>query len=140
MSPASPRIFWLFAFAVLLNGGVALWLTPPPVLRRDSGVSRWEARLAPLKNALPAGVRVLGYTSDLDLLENPSQSQIFNEIDELPLTQYSLAPILVRPGLGDEWIIANFTRPQMKAYLDAHLPDGYEIQAFGFGIYLVHRR
>ncbi|GAB4483334.1 MAG: hypothetical protein OHK0031_06530 [Anaerolineales bacterium] len=136
---SSRWIFLTFCLAVLLNGAAAFWLIPPPVLTRETGVSGWEARLEPLKRALPAELRVVGYVSDLDLLQNPSQEEIFKEIDELPLTQYSLAPILVRPGLNEEWLIGNFTRPGMKAYLDAQLPAGYEIQSFGFGIYLIHR-
>lgn len=139
MTSSSRWIYLLFSLAALLNGAAAYWLIPPPVLTRDAGVAAWESRLQPLKHALPADVRVVGYISDLDLLENPSQSEVFTEIDELPLTQYSLAPLLVRPGLDEEWLIGNFTRPEMKTYLDAQLPAGYEIQSFGFGIYLIHR-
>lgn len=137
--PASRWIFLGFCLIVLLNGAAAYWLIPPPVLTRDAGVAAWESRLEPLKRALPAELRVVGYVSDLDLLENPTQSEIFNEIDELPLTQYSLTPLLVRPGLNEKWLIGNFTRPGMKNYLDTHLPAGYEIQSFGFGIFLIHQ-
>jgi len=140
MSSSSRLLFFLFCLAALLNGAAALWSAPPAVLTRDAGVSAWEARLEPLKRALPENTRVLGYVSDLDLLENPDQNQIFNEIDELPLTQYSLAPILVRPGADEEWLIGNFTRPEMNTYLQTRLPGGYDIQSFGFGIYLIHRR
>ena len=128
-----------FALSVvsLLSGFYGFFIEPSPVLVMNSGAQGWEARMKPVKLALPEDVQELGYVSDLDLLINPTQAQIFAEVDEFPLTMYSMTPRQVQHGLGFEWIIGNFTWPEFKDYLDTNLPNGYELQSMGFGIYLI---
>ena len=120
-----------------VSGFYSFFIKPSTVLLRDSGVQNWESRMKPVKLALPEDVQELGYVSDLDLLINPTQEQLFTEGDEFPLTMDSMTPRHVQHGLGFEWIIGNFTQPEFKNYLDANLPNGYELQNMGFGIYLI---
>jgi len=122
----------------LLSGFYAFFFKPPAVLLRDSGAEAWEQRMKPVKRALPADVWQVGYISDLDLVTDLIEQQFFTELDEFPLTMYSMAPRLVSRGLNFEWIIGNFTNPDFEKFLDENLPNGYELQNLGFGIYLVH--
>lgn len=133
------RLFIGFSLSVisLVSGLHSFFVEPSLVLVRNSGVQSWEARMKPVKLALPKDVQELGYVSDLDLLINPTQEQLFTEVDEFPLTMYSMTPRNVQQGLGFEWIIGNFTKPGFKDYLDTNLPNGYELQSMGFGIYLI---
>ena len=133
------RLFLGFALSVvsLLSGFYGFFIKPSPVFMMNSGAQAWEARMKPVKLALPKDVQELGYVSDLDLLINPTQEQLFTEVDEFPLTMYSMTPRNVQHGLGFEWIIGNFTQPGFKDYLDTNLPKGYELQSMGFGIYLI---
>jgi len=99
-------------------------------------VSGWEERMEKVKNRLPDDVTVIGYVTDADI---PGVEQ--NPIDqdnEYMLSQYSLAPIKVVPGLEAEWILGNFTVPGFQTWLDKSL-DEYAIRNLGYGIYLVHR-
>lgn len=133
------RLLFGFALSVvsLLSGFYSFFIKPSPVFMMNSGAQAWEARMKPVKLALPKDVQELGYVSDLDLLINPTQGQLFTEVDEFPLTMYSMTPRSVQHGLGFEWIIGNFTKPGFKDYLDMNLPNGYELQSMGFGIYLI---
>ncbi|PWH18583.1 MAG: hypothetical protein DDG60_00245 [Anaerolineae bacterium] len=142
MSPARtrPLLAPLLAIVSLTFSIYGFFIAPPLTLTRDSGAQQWETRMKALKQALPPGVMVVGYVSDLDLLSNPTQEDFFTEQDEYPLTAYSLAPRMVQRGLEQEWVIGNFTNPAFRDYLDARLPAGYDLQEVGFGIYLIRVR
>ena len=79
----------------------------------NNSVDRWEKRMQPVRNNLPEGITLVGYAADWDI---PGSE--YNPIDqdaEYVLTQYSLAPIMVQPGLEQEWIIGNFLHPGFQA-------------------------
>ena len=77
------RLFLGFALSVvsLLSGFYGFFIKPSPVFMMNSGAQAWEARMKPVKLALPKDVQELGYVSDLDLLINPTQEQLFTEVD-----------------------------------------------------------
>jgi len=100
-------------------------------------VSGWEKRMEKVKKRLPDDVALIGYVADSDLpgVEvNP-----IDQDNEYMLSQYSLIPIKVVPGLEAEWILGNFTVPDFQTWLDQSL-DEYEIENLGYGIYLIHRK
>ncbi len=102
----------------------------------NNPVDRWEKRLRPVRNHLPEDITLVGYVADWDIPDSE-----YNPIDqdaEYVLTQYAMAPIMVQPGLEQEWIIGNFLHPGYEAWLDRSLPS-YEIKSLGFGIYVIHR-
>lgn len=112
---------------------IAAWDPEQP---DNNPVDRWEKRIQPVRNHLPKDINLVGYAADWDIPDSE-----FNPIDqdaEYVLTQYALAPIMVQPGLEQEWIIGNFLHPGFEAWLDQSLPS-YEIKNLGFGIYLIHR-
>jgi hypothetical protein len=98
----------------------------------------WDARMGPVAAALPADVGVVGYLDGADL--DPSMSEA--EQAEFYLTQYSLAPVVVQTAADQDWIVGNFgsalASSRIRSALDQKLGT-YDIQAFGFGIYLIHR-
>ena len=102
----------------------------------NNPVDRWEKRIQPVRNHLPEDITLVGYVADWDIPDLE-----YNPIDqdaEYVLTQYALAPIMVQPGLEQEWIIGNFIHPGFESWLDQSLPS-YEIKSLGFGIFLIHR-
>ena len=131
--------YFLSIFSII-SGFYAFFIDPPAVLIRDSGAQQWEERMKPVKVALPDDVQELGYISDVDLLADPTWEQAFTEVDEFPLTMYSMIPRLVRHGTSYEWIIGNFTNEEFQFFLDENLLPGYELQSMGFGIYLIHNK
>ena len=99
-------------------------------------VTGWEERMERLKNRLPDDVSMIGYVTDDDL---PGiETDPINHDNEYMLSQYSIAPIQVVPGLEAEWILGNFTVPDFQIWLDQSLGE-YEIKNLGYGIYLIHR-
>ena len=123
----------LFVAYRTTSSGMAAW---DPELPHNNPVDRWEKRLQPVRNHLPEDIMLVGYAADWDIPDSG-----FNPIDqdaEYVLTQYALAPIMVQPGLEQEWIVGNFLHPGFEAWLDRSLPS-YEIKSLGFGIYLIHR-
>jgi hypothetical protein len=88
--------------------------------------------------ALPSDVRVVGYLERASLdSSRPRRDQA-----EFYLTQYGLAPVVVRAGVDHEWIIGNFgsafSKAEVRSILDQEFTS-HNTQALGFGIYLIHR-
>ena len=100
----------------------------------DEMVSKWEDRLQALREALPAGVSQVGYVDDAALGGDPSQL----DVNEFQLMQYSVAPVAIDSGLAHEWIIGNFNDDEnLESWLAGQL-GAYELQGYGFGLYLIH--
>jgi hypothetical protein len=111
----------------------ALWNPDKPF---DNPVDKWQKRMDRVRNTIPEGITTIGYAADWDL---PGVQ--YNAVDqdaEYMITQYSLAPIQVVPGLDQEWVIGNFTNEDFKNWLDDQL-SSYQIKDLGFGIYVIHR-
>ena len=98
-------------------------------------VSKWESRLQPLKEKLPAAATEIGYLADEDLRNGLPTN---GELVELYLTQYTLSPVIVRRGSDYAWIIGNFSAKNFAGWLKTTI-GAYEIQDLGSGIYLIHR-
>lgn len=100
----------------------------------DEMVSKWEERLHALREALPSGVSQVGYVDDSFLVGDLSQL----DVNEFQLMQYSVAPVAIQAGVDYEWIIGNFNDDEnLEAWLSEQL-GVYELQGFGFGLYLIH--
>ena len=94
---------------------------------RTDEVSLWESRMAPLKAKIPAGVTRVGYVTE-DVQYN-----------EYYLTQYALIPLVLERGQGPEWMVANDSGRNVLRLLNGET-SAYEIESFGFGLYLIHRK
>jgi hypothetical protein len=95
--------------------------------------TKWEERLQVLREAVPSDVHIAGYVDDSFLSGDPSKL----DVNEFQLMQYSIAPVAIQYGTGYEWIIGNFSDDEV---LEARLTEElgpYEIQGFGFGLYLI---
>ncbi len=98
-------------------------------------VSRWDQRLEPLRDALPQNVHQVGYVYTSMIVGDNTTF----DIEEFFLTQYSIAPVVMQLGLEQEWIIGNFDKNSgYQQWLEARIAK-YDIQYFGFDLYLIHR-
>ncbi len=136
------RVFRLLSLILVLGAvllqtwlawqsAAAAWL---PERVNQNFVAVWEERLARLGEDIPADVNFLGYVADWDI---PGGG--WGPIDqstEYVLTQYTLAPRIVRRGFDSPWVIGNFTNPDYRAWLDQHL-ENYQLDDYGFGIVLI---
>lgn len=101
-------------------------------------VTSWDAHMRVLQAALPSDVIVAGYLEGSNL-----DSSIPGPIlAEFILTQYALAPVALREGAEQDWIIGNFggglKLAKIRSILARQL-GSCTIQDFGYGIYLIHR-
>lgn len=97
-------------------------------------VSKWEERIQSLREAIPADATQIGYIDDSALKNDPA---LF-DANEFQLMQYSVAPAAMDLGMNHEWIIGNFNDDaNLEAWLTEQIGT-YELQGFGFGVYLIH--
>lgn len=100
-------------------------------------VSEWDEHMKPVRKALPSNVLVAGYLEASNIVVQP----VRYDDAEFFMTQYSLAPVALIKGTDHEWIVGNFgnalSLSDISTWLDQRIPQ-YEIQEFGFGIYLIH--
>jgi hypothetical protein len=117
-------------FASLFSGYYSFFIRPQRVLVQEDGAAKWEQRMLPIRAALPPTVQEVGYIAD---------PEVTALVQEYSLTRYALVPVVVHQGVDYEWIVGNFTQPEFEGILQAQIPSGYTIEAFGAGIYLIHR-
>ena len=102
----------------------------------DDPVADWEKRFTPLKEQLPFQRGVVGYISDSDV---PGASyDAANDEGEYVLTQYVLAPVIIKRGTDQEWNIANLDRQAFDLWSRSN-GAGFEVTPFKGGLYLLHR-
>jgi hypothetical protein len=102
----------------------------------DDPVADWEKRFAPIKPEIPFERGVIGYISDADV---PGASyDAANDEGEYVLTQYVLAPVIIRRGTNQEWNIANLDRPAFELWNKSN-GGKFQVNAFKGGLYLLHR-
>ena len=102
----------------------------------DDPVADWEKRFAPIKPQIPFERGVIGYISDADV---PGASyDAANDEGEYVLTQYVLAPVIIKRGTNQEWNIANLDRPAFELWSKSNA-GRFQVTAFKGGLYLLHR-
>ncbi len=105
-----------------------------PGLVLNDPESKWEKRVLAIN--LPSNIgKEIGYVADWDI--NPNSDPIGQD-EEYVLTQYTLAPLIVKRGSEFEWIVGNLTLPQAGDWLSQNFKDA-TIHDYGWGIYLIHR-
>ncbi|HTP00782.1 MAG TPA: hypothetical protein VMJ64_05355 [Anaerolineales bacterium] len=136
------RSFQLLAILLLAGTSIlstlqywmAVYQTWKVSLTSGDPVSRWEHRLSRIQ--LPTDIRnEVGYVADWDIdpTHNPTDQD-----EEYVLTQYTLAPLIIKRGANYPWIIGNFTLPGADDWLSQNFKDA-KIHHYGYGIYLIHK-
>jgi hypothetical protein len=87
-------------------------------------LNRWEADMQLVRKTLPVERGLIGYISEEEL-EGVEYAFWDNET-EFILTQYALAPLILKKGLAAEWNIVVLRREYLEMWLEAN-PGEYEI-------------
>lgn len=93
----------------------------------DTGSDRldlWEADMQQVREALPVDRGVVGYISEEDL--EGAEFAFWDNETEFMLTQYALAPLILKKGLVSEWNVVVLREEDLKKWLEAN-PGNYEI-------------
>ncbi len=102
----------------------------------DDPVADWEKRFAPVKAKIPFERGVVGYISNADV---PSAAyNAANDEGEYVLTQYVLAPLIIRRGTAQEWNIANLDKAAFELWAKSN-GSRFEVTPLKNGLYLLHR-
>jgi len=128
--------FLLIAF-ILLVGGLHLWGQVQSYGEFPDQLSAWEKRMVVIRATLPEDVLVAGYLDKASITDIPTDA----EEPEFFMAQYGMAPVVLTPGIGPEWLIGNFGNSLPAKTIDAWLSEklgNYTVQELGFGIYLIH--
>jgi hypothetical protein len=116
--------------AVALASSLWLWLDLVSIYSQATstfGVSSFEDRFTELRKSLPTHA-LLGYLSD-NPLNDPSNQTEFN------LTQYTLAPAIVKPSIDEHLVVMNYhsATPDQNALRARHLTP---VRDYGQGVLL----
>lgn len=93
----------------------------------DTGSERldqWEADMQLIRESLPLERGVVGYISEEDL--EGVEFAFWDNETEFMLTQYGLAPLILKKGLAGEWNVVVLKEANLKQWLDAN-PGYYEL-------------
>ncbi len=128
-----PQVAVIALAAVALGSSFWLLLDLAAVSSRSSetfGVAAFEDRYNQLRRTIKPHT-VLGYASD-----NPTTNP--TNLAEYFLTQYTLAPAIVKASTDEPLVVMNFhsTSPDRKVFQTKHL---IPIQSFGSGVLLCRR-
>ncbi len=131
---------YLLAFLTIAAGGYSLLGAVRTFKMTDvtnEMVSSWEVHMRDVQAAIPSDVYVASYLEKSDI---PNSNSVYDQA-EFFLVQYGVAPIALKRGFGEEWIIGNFgntvSLKTIKPWLDQKLGK-YTIQSLGFGLYVIH--
>jgi len=102
-------------------------------------VSEWEARLARLRAAIPLQNGTIGYVGEWDVQAmDPDSGPYADQETEYILTQYALAPLILKRGADFEWVVANLSPSTYKTWRTS-LAGEYKVLEFGWDLHLIHR-
>lgn len=102
-------------------------------------VSQWDTRLARLRAAIPIESGTVGYIGEWDVLViDPDSSQYADQETEYILTQYALAPLVLKRGADFEWVVVNLG-PAAYERWRASLSGPLKPFEFGSDFHLIHR-
>lgn len=93
----------------------------------DTGSERldlWEADMQLVREALPLERGVVGYISEEDL--EGVEFAFWDNETEFMLTQYGLAPLILKKGLAGEWNVVVLKEANLKQWLGTN-PGNYEL-------------
>lgn len=128
--------FFLIILTILVMALAAYhaWQGMITIKSTKDPISAWERRATPLIAALPPGLRAISYLDDSHIPGSPRPL----DWEEFFLTQYTAAPIVLRMGFGEPWIIGNFSEDILiSSWLEKKIGK-YETWKFRYGLYLIH--
>jgi len=113
------------------------WRSTVNLDRGANAIAAWEARLQPVREALPVKRGVIGFVADWDV-----QGIEYNSGDqevEFMLTQYILAPLILVRGAVADWNVAILSKGAFATWEPSNRGK-FEIIPLGHRVYLLRRQ
>ncbi len=137
IKPARLGKFLVFALAIAsLSSTVNFWYSTRNLDKGSEAIERWETILAPVKARLPIQRGVIGYVGEWNVPGNEYED--WDQMAEYLLTQYVLAPLVVKQGAVAEWNVAILSPASMQAWQEAHKGE-FRIIALKHNVYILRK-
>jgi len=104
--------------------------------RGTDALDRWESRLALVKDVLPIKRGVIGYITELHTAD--SMSTDWDTETEYILTQYALAPLILKKGPVAEWGVAILSNKDVALW-QATYPGLFEVIRVEGNVFIFHK-
>lgn len=130
------KILVILLTLISINYVVQLWQSSMDI--GDTGskeLDRWEADMQLVREILPIERGIVGYISQEDV--EGSEFEYWDNETEFLLTQYALAPLIVKKGLAAEWNVIVLKNEDLEKWLQMH-PGEYEITNLKNQIHVLH--
>jgi hypothetical protein len=118
-----------------------LWASSMSIANKGSdSLERWETQMKLVKKVLPIKRGVIGYVSEQDM--SGVDYGYWDTEAEFFLTQYELAPLILKKGLVAEWdvvVLDNKNLAIWQASLQEDYPFPYEIISIKGKVRVFHR-
>ncbi len=98
-------------------------------------LDQWEADMILLRESLPVDRGVVGYISEEDVAG--LEYEYWDNETEFLLTQYALAPLILKKGLSAEWNVVVLKNEDLLKWLAAN-PGTYEIIKIKSKFHILH--
>lgn len=138
---AQPKLgkFLVIALAIAsLASTIHFWYSTRNLDKGSEAIERWEFILAPVKNRLPPR-GVIGYVGEWDLNGSEDEFDDWDQMAEYLLTQYVLAPLIVKRGAVAEWNVAVLSPASIQTWAQAQ-EGKFQIIPLKHNVYLLRRR
>jgi hypothetical protein len=113
------------------------WINSTNIADRGAdALDRWEADMRLAKKALPIKRGVIGYVSEQDV--PGAKYEYWDTETEFLLTQYAMAPLILKKGPVAEWNVAVLNYKDLATWQKTY-PDLYEIITIKGKVRIFHR-
>ena len=135
IAPAKQFLVLLLAFTSLYST-IVHWRSTIDFDRGAKAMAAWEARLQPVREALPVQRGVIGFIGEWDV---PGvEFSAGDQETEFILTQYTLAPLILARGAAAEWNLAILSKAAYEKWQETKT-ENFEVISLGHQVYLFHR-
>lgn len=104
--------------------------------RGTDALDRWESRMARAREVLPVKRGVVGYLAALE--ETDAASTDWDTETEYILTQYALAPLILKKGPVAEWNVAILSSKDVELWQEMY-PGQFEVIPVEGNVFIFHR-
>lgn len=135
-SPTLKQTVVLVFSSISLLSTILFWNSTRNLDKGAEAIIRWETNLAPVKTTIPIQRGVIGYVAEWDI--QGAEYEYWDQMAEYLLTQYTLAPLIVKQGAVAEWNVAVLPATSMQVWQQEH-KGKFQVIPLKHNVYVLHK-